>query len=1051
MRHMRYPVAAIIVAVLATPSFAQPAVPFADAGIHAVQFMDQSEGWAVGDDGVVWHSMDGGKAWERQKTGTRASLRGVHFLTPYTGWAVGRLETANGGGSVGVMLRTTDGGISWEEMGLNVLPGLHGVRFQSEKIGFVCGDSSDAFPTGMFKTDDGGRTWRPVAGAKLPSCRSMDFFPGLNLALVAGAWSHLGTVGDGVYKESELDPLAGRTIHSICISNTQQKGYPAAYAAADGGAVLTSTDGGKSWGFVNLGLPPAALAACDFRAVACFGSHVWVAGKPGGFVLHSSDGGKTWEVQKTELAVPINGIYFLTDEIGWLTGELGCIFGTTDGGKTWKIQRAGGQRAAVLCLNASHRNVPLDVVSVLGLGEGYLCASVGLVSADPTTADPKRAGDSARLRQAMRLAGGACGDVSWAFPMAPYSVGLPPRELMSSWDRAHGGKAAEQLLRQTVLAIRMWQPELILADVMNETGTAADVLTLHATKEAFKQAADPNAFPEQITTLGLKPWSAKKLYATTADAKTVPVLMDQCIYSAALADSPRDFAEPAIRILADDSAVTDRRAFALVAHRLEGSEKHMSLMEGISLARGSSARRAESTVTLDPAAMEERKKASQARHRLEALAVVTDPDLAGADKIIGMLGIELKKMPDDTAARTAFAVATRFAKDGKWAEAREVYGLLAAQYPGHPLAIEAFRWMTRYHSSTEARRRVEILQKITMTNASFLTVPGMTGKISPASGTVTNMAVPSVQEDVYHVFSPDAVLKWHQACLDLEPKLFAFGPVHSRDPASWLCFLAARRQVGRHNDAVTFVRDYFKNTPGAATMPPAQDPWRDCLAAELWMTDHGMISVPPKPLATCRHTDIRPMLDGKLDDACWRDAAPMVLKPLAAAADRPDEMKAFGEGFKTEARFNYDDKFMYIAVSCSHPAGMKVDPVAKRMRDADMTGHDRVDILLDMDRNYQTYYRFQVDHRGCLAEDCWGDKTWNPKYFVGFTSTDTGWTAEMAIPLVELTGDRPAHGRTWATNVSRIVPGKGIQSWSGPADDTPRPEGMGLLQFRSDK
>ena len=71
-----------------------------------------------------------------------------------------------------------------------------------------------------------------------------------------------------------------------------------------------------------------------------------------------------------------------------------------------------------------------------------------------------------------------------------------------------------------------------------------------------------------------------------------------------------------------------------------------------------------------------------------------------------------------------------------------------------------------------------------------------------------------------------------------------------------------------------------------------------------------------------------------------------------------------------------------------------------------MTGHDRVDILLDLDRDYQTYYRFQVDHRGCLAEDCWGDKTWNPKYFVGFDATDTGWTAEIAIPFIELTGDR---------------------------------------------
>jgi hypothetical protein len=217
------------------------------------------------------------------------------------------------------------------------------------------------------------------------------------------------------------------------------------------------------------------------------------------------------------------------------------------------------------------------------------------------------------------------------------------------------------------------------------------------------------------------------------------------------------------------------------------------------------------------------------------------------------------------------------------------------------------------------------------------------------------------------------------------------------------------------------------------------------------MTDRSLIPNQPKPFGFCRHTEIRPMLDGKLDDACWQEVKPLSLAVVSSISDKPEEMKAFGSAYKTETRFAYDERFLYIAVSCSHPQGQKVESVVKRTRDADLTGHDRVDILLDLDRDYQTYYRFQVDHRGCLAEDCWGDKTWNPKYFVAFDAKDTGWTAEIAIPMIELTGDRPAHGRVWAANVSRIIPGKGIQAWSGPADDSPRPEGMGLLQFRADK
>ena len=572
----------------------------------------------------------------------------------------------------------------------------------------------------------------------------------------------------------------------------------------------------------------------------------------------------------------------------------------------------------------------------------------------------------------------------------------------------------------------------------------------YAAKEAFKQAADEKCFPEQLTTLGLKPWAARKLYALTSRAKGVPVLLDQSIYINALADSPKDFTEPRRESWPTTRPSPTAGHSCSVAHRLGRCGKAHFYHGGYRSRSGRLRARPESAIERDPASVEEHKNAAQSRRRLEVMASINDPEIAGADKLVGVLGAEVKKMPDDVAARTTYAVATRLARDGKWAEAREVYALLAAQYPGHPLAIEAFHWLTRYHASSEARRRTEIQQKLLITSVGFESLPGAE-KVIATGGTSAQATAPRVREDQYRIYSPEAIVQWHQTCLDLEPRMIAFGPAYSRDPSAWLCFLAARRQVGRHNDAITFVRDYFKNTPGAASLQPGVDPWRDCLAAELWMTDRNLMPVQPKPLGVCRLTEVRPLLDGKLDDACWREVKPLQLGVASSAADNPDEVKAFGDSFKTEARFAYDEHFLYIAVSCNHPSGMKIEPVAKRTRDADLSGRDRVDILLDLDRDYQTYYRFQVDHRGCLAEDCWGDKGWNPKYFVAFHSTETGWTAEIAIPIQELTGDRPSHGKTWAANVSRVVPGRGVQTWSGPADDTPRPEGMGLLQFLAEK
>src|ERR671937_243246 len=90
---------------------------FEDAALHAVQFVDDKEGWAVGDEGVIWHTIDGGQCWERQPTGTRGSLRSIHFLNPYTGWVAGREELAYGQGSVGILLFTRDGGLKWQRIG----------------------------------------------------------------------------------------------------------------------------------------------------------------------------------------------------------------------------------------------------------------------------------------------------------------------------------------------------------------------------------------------------------------------------------------------------------------------------------------------------------------------------------------------------------------------------------------------------------------------------------------------------------------------------------------------------------------------------------------------------------------------------------------------------------------------------------------------------------------------------------------------------------------------------------------------------------------------
>src|SRR5262249_6793326 len=150
-------------------------------------------------------------------------------------------------------------------------------------------------------------------------------------------------------------------------------------------------------------------------------------------------------------------------------------------------------------------------------------------------------------------------------------------------------------------------------------------------------------------------------------------------------------------------------------------------------------------------------------------------------------------------------------------------------------------------------------------------------------------------------------------------------------------------------------------------------------------------------LALCKFTREKPYLDGKFDDPCWQGLQSLTLDNAVGGT---------AKDYPTQAWFAYDREFLYIALRCQHPAGHSEPPVKNRTRDANLDPYDRVSILLDLDRDYSTYFQLQVDQRGCVREDCWGDLTWDPRWFVAVHGQENGWQIEAAIPLVELTGER---------------------------------------------
>ncbi len=1023
---------------------------FEDAALHAVQFWDNREGWAVGDEGVIWHTIDGGKHWERQPSGVRASLRSLHFLDPYTGWVVGR-EELRGGGSTGVILFTKDGGIKWQRLMLNMMPGLNRVRFVDEragyKVGYLVGDGSDAHPSGVFVTTDSGRNWQPVPGTRSSSWLAAAFSDNDEGALV-GAWNRLATVRKDRVFQVNMDTLGGRSLRDV-----QLRGEDG-LAVGQGGLILRSErTRGSSWKYVGLDVDENVRRAWDFHAVHGVGKHFWVVGRPGSVALHSDNAGQSWQVVRTGQQLPLNGIFFTDEQHGWAVGELGTILATSDAGKSWQVQHRSGQRAAVLFLHARPGGIPLDIIAQLGGQEGYLCAALRVTTSDWTTAALDRSSEAARFSTAVRQAGGAAGEMLWAFPVSSHLLRVPRMELLRAWNAMQEDQAADQLLRQLVLTIRMWQPAVIITDNGEEkpNGFGCDSLLAEAVHAAFEKAGDAKTFPDQINGLGLSPWQAAKVY-NVCDTQPTQVRLDLTEIASRLQASPREFAAAPSSLLAGSAVqLPDHRDFRLLAAHIKDAASHHELMQGIDLPAGGLARR---TLPDTGEMPEDLAKAIRQCSTLRTLSETPAGTLNDPNRLLSNIGPMLTDMPDDMAASTAFAIANRYARMGQWTLAREVFLLLIDRYPVHPLAMESYRWLIRHNSSSEARHRHELGQFLVVESeqhgmpikkGSTLGKPGdrdaaVPGIKMPAwkPGMNKPPEVPELltaerDKQTFLFATKDQIRQWYQSSLVLEPRLAGFGPLLSNDPSLQFCLQAARRNLGDFQTPQKWYTQFVSRQPDG--------PWRSAALSELWLINRN--GAPPKPVLNCRFADERPLLDGNLADACWQNKSS---KLQNAAGDTVDTVKEC----PTEVHFAYDHDFLYISLKCAHPASCYAPPIKPRTRDADLRGHDRVSILLDLDRDYCTCYHLQIDQRGCVCEDCWGDKTWDPRWFVAVHSEPTCWVAEAAIPLVALTSDGITAGRTWACNVVRVMPGRGVQAWSLPAEtpeESLRPEGMGLLIF----
>ena len=958
-----------------------------DAELTDIFFLDPDTGWAVGDRGVIWHTDDAGRKWRLQSSPVNCRLESVFFVDHRRGWAVGGWTAPFTHTSHGVVLRTLDGGKHWTHAGGVILPWVKQVRFTDARNGWALGHSSPLHSSGIFHTSDGGRSWAALPGAAPSGWQAGDLINPKH-GIVAGSFGRLAAVSGGVIHmvRKETEPL----LPDICqvVTDGERRGW----VVGRNGLALVTDDLGNTWNEVPIALPTRVLRQMDFQTVAIHQNHVWIAGSPGTFVMHSSDGGATWNQLSTGQNLPLRRLRFLDELRGFAVGALGTILATRDGGHTWTVQRSGGQRAAVFIALADAQAAPLESLAHLCADEGHLGVA-HIVSRADSPLDLNVTGSDDRARESLTQVGVAVVETQWQFPMRTDGMRLDGAAIVESWDKQIGGKAVDQLEESLVRSLRTWQPDIVIThSALPSDDQPVGYLLNQVVQNAVRKAGDRHLYSEHAATLKLRPWKVQKLYTFRSEdddaSGTSPLVVYSSQIAPRLSQSLDEFAAYSRSLLSDAFAPgpesTGFRRLMSADSVLSGGRDFFSGIENSSSV--ASRRRQTAAGVGDIHDLTRRAQLQRnLRHLIARTAAAGDGNLS----LLAQLHPLTRDLPDNARGNALFELAEQLRKLGRWDEATELYQQLLHHYTAHPYTEAAIYRLTQTLCSAE----------LTWLHNSNLTIRLDENPLQQCS------PMAKLQADILRNHAP---------------------VIH--DPRIRFPFAAMYRQAHESQQAlVSYRRVYHQERLSG---------WGQAARRELWMAEGS--GTPPRGFWKCQRATERPFLDGQFGDAVWQKAEAV---ELTSALDDDTQWPA-------AMKIAYDDEFVYLAITCRNaPHVAYAAAHQSRGRDADLSDSDRVQIFLDVDRDYATSYQLQVDSRGLVYEDCCGDPSWNPTWYVSSDATASFWSVEAAIPFSALVEQPPKSRDAWCIGVQRIVPGSGFQSWTQPASTRGKHDGFGCLLF----
>lgn len=233
--------------------------------------------WIAGDNGTLEKSTNGGNTFSHVTLPVTVNLHSIFFFNLQTGWIAG---------DDGIILNTTNSGLNWINQTSNTSNNLNQIKFNDLSNGVACGSNGT-----VLQTSDGGNTWINTNTPTTKNLLSID--------------------------------IKGNNIFTCGVESI----------------VIKSTNRGINWSKINYNFENSS----DINSLVMLDSLNYFSAGGGGFIRKSTDGGDTFEFKVNPLLAVINKIAFYGTK-GWcISNETNAVIRTTDNGNSWRLPNGATQ------------------------------------------------------------------------------------------------------------------------------------------------------------------------------------------------------------------------------------------------------------------------------------------------------------------------------------------------------------------------------------------------------------------------------------------------------------------------------------------------------------------------------------------------------------------------------------------------------------------------------------------------------------------------------------------------------------------------------------